>query len=207
MERNFSLTAPLGVRIGPQPGGGLPVLPGPDEEAENIVAGLLPSGPPYVLISPGASTSQAYKRPPTELLAAAATHLQDRGIGVLVTWGPGEREDAEKVAALSNQAAVVVPLVDLPVLFHLIRRAVLFIGGDTGPLHVACAVGTPVLGIYGPTDPVVNAPWSVPHEAVFPPERKYSGIKRIDRNAGRFQGLSEQQLINALGKLLHRIGL
>jgi len=207
MERNLSLITPFGVHAGSQLDGGLPVLPGPDEEAEKIVTSLLTAGPPYVLISPGASAAQAYKKPPAELLAAAATTLRNRGIGVLVTWGPGEKPDAEKVVELSNQAAILVPQVDLPVLFHLIRRAVLLIGGDTGPLHVACAVGTPVLGIYGPTDPVVNAPWIEPHETVFPPSREYTGIKKIDRNAGGFQGVTEQQVQDALGKLLHRIGV
>ena len=42
----------------------------------------------------------------------------------------------------------------------LARRARLFIGGDTGPLHLAAAVGTPIVGIYGPTDPVRNGPFA-----------------------------------------------
>jgi heptosyltransferase-1 len=207
MVRNLSLISQVGIQGRTQLDAGLPVLPGPDREAEKIVASLLTAGPPYVLISPGVSAAQAYKKPPAELLAAAAIALQRRGIGVLVTWGPGEKPDAEKVAELSGHAAIVVPQVDLPVLFHLIRRAILFIGGDTGPLHVACAVGTPVLGIYGPTDPVVNAPWTEINETVFPPAREYTGIKKIDRDAGGFEGLSVQQVQDALSRLLHQIGV
>jgi ADP-heptose:LPS heptosyltransferase len=42
----------------------------------------------------------------------------------------------------------------------LVRRARLFVGGDTGPLHLAAAVGTPIVGIFGPTDPARNGPFA-----------------------------------------------
>lgn len=202
MTRNLKLLAPLGVDPGSIPDGGLPVLPELDTEAAELVRKVLGTVGRYAVISPGVSLSQAYKKPPPELLAAAATRLRRSGIGVLVTHGPGEIRDAENVAALASGAAVVAPPTSLPLLFHLIRNACAFVGGDTGPLHIACAVGTPVLGLYGPTDPAVNAPWNVPNETVFPRDRTYTGIKKIDRAAGGFDGMTGTMVMDALDRLL-----
>ncbi len=202
MTRNMSLLAPLGIDSATIPDGGLPRNPELDAEAGDLVRAALGTLQRYAVISPGVSAGQAYKKPPPELLAAAAGRLRQSGIGALLTHGPGEMADAEKVAALACGAAVVAPPTSLPLLFHLIRNACVFIGGDTGPLHVACAVGTPVLGLYGPTDPAVNAPWNVPHETVFPRDRTYTGIKRVDRGAGGFRGLTEAMVVEGLQRLL-----
>ena len=70
------------------------------------------------------------------------------------------------------------------------------------PLHLACAVGCPVVGIYGPTDPEVNRPWGVPFRTAFPPGRSYSGIKRQDREGGGFEGLLPAHVEAAVEELL-----
>jgi len=97
--------------------------------------------------------------------------------------------------------ATLAPPTDLPTLAALTRKARLFIGGDSGPLHLACAVGCQVLGVYGPTDPRVNRPWGVPFRTVFPDGRNYTGIKATDRAQG-FDGLSQDALLRALEDLL-----
>ena len=71
----------------------------------------------------------------------------------LVVWGPGEKELAEAVGA------DVAPQTSLRELAFLLRDARAVIGGDTGPLHLAAALGTPVVGIYGPTNPLRNGPY------------------------------------------------
>ena len=202
MSRNLSLIAPLGIQQEPIPGGGLPHNPELDAEAGDLVRTALGPVERYAVINPGVSAGQSYKKPPPELLAAAAKRLQESAIGALVTHGPGEIRDAEQVEALSGGAGKVAPPTSLPLLFHLIRNSLIFIGGDTGPLHVACAVGTPVLGIYGPTDPAVNAPWNVPCETVFPMGRTYTGIKKIDRKSGGFHGLTATMVVEGLERLL-----
>ncbi|HEX8844170.1 MAG TPA: glycosyltransferase family 9 protein [Pyrinomonadaceae bacterium] len=70
----------------------------------------------------------------------------------LVTYGPGERELAETVvqAARSGRAQAVSP--PLKVFYALAKRASLYVGGDTGPTHLAVAAGTPVAGLFGPTE-------------------------------------------------------
>jgi heptosyltransferase I len=79
-----------------------------------------------------------------------AQRLGDRA---LVVWGPGERERAEAIGAR------LAPPTDLRELAWLLQRARLVIGADTGPLHLAAALGTKVVGLYGPTDPRRNGPY------------------------------------------------
>jgi lipopolysaccharide heptosyltransferase I len=75
------------------------------------------------------------------------------GATALVAWGPGEHELAQSIGA------DVAPQTNLRELAWLLARAKLVIGGDTGPLHLAAALGTPVVGIYGPTNPLRNGPY------------------------------------------------
>ena len=66
---------------------------------------------------------------------------------------------------------------------------------------MACAVGCPVIGVYGPTDPLVNVPWAGDYRCIFPDGRRYTGIKRRDRALG-FTGIAPAQLDDALDALL-----
>jgi hypothetical protein len=59
-----------------------------------------------------------------------------------------------------------------------------------------------VVGIYGPTDPEVNSPWGVPFETVFPRGRRYTGIKRLDREAGGFDGIRPGAVEEAISRIL-----
>jgi lipopolysaccharide heptosyltransferase I len=201
MERNLSLIRLLGIEVDVLPDGGLPRSPSASAAAHHMTTAAFGPGP-YAVLSPGASRGQAYKKPPAQLLATAAAALGRSGVRTLVVWGPGEEPDARAVAARSGGAAVVAPSTTLAELVELLREARVFVGGDTGPLHMACAVGCPVLALYGPTDPVVNAPWGVPSVSVAPPGRTYTGIKRLDRSAGGFAGLEPAQVESAVDRLL-----
>lgn len=87
---------------------------------------------------------------------------------VLLTWGPGQQEVAQEVAAMSKRKPLVAP--ETPDLKHyaaLATRAGLFVGGDTGPMHIASAMGTPVVVIFGGTDPAKHAPLRQPSEILY----------------------------------------
>jgi heptosyltransferase-1 len=136
-----------------------PLLP-VDAEAESWcdkwIAELSTSGAaqPVALITPGAGWGA--KRWPPERFAAVARGLAERGMRVVVNCGPGEEPLAEPIVA---GGAGVLLTATLPQLIALTRRIALCIGGDTGPLHLACALGRPVVGIYGPTAPSRNGPF------------------------------------------------
>lgn len=82
---------------------------------------------------------------------------REHALRPLVVWGPGEEALAASIAA--GGPAVKAPETDLRELAFVLARAKIVIGGDTGPLHLAAALGTAVVGLFGPTDPARNGPW------------------------------------------------
>ncbi|MGH9458905.1 MAG: lipopolysaccharide heptosyltransferase I [Thermoanaerobaculia bacterium] len=115
----------------------------------------LVAAPPVVLL-PGAG--RAGKQWNIDCFRSLASIVVETlGHPVVVAWGPGERELA--AAIVEEGKGVMAPSTDLRELAFLLARARLVIGGDTGPLHLAAALGTRVLGLYGPTDPRRNGPW------------------------------------------------
>ncbi len=157
-ERNAALVDYLGVRAAPAP---LPFAV--DGRARARMEARLSPGRVPVLLHPGTSDGTPYKRYPVRAYAAVARALAaQEGLPSVVSFGPG-RDDAalaREVVESSEGAARLAPetrsLAELAVLLASCR---LFIGGDTGPLHLASLVGTPVVQLLGPTDPVENAPW------------------------------------------------
>lgn len=89
---------------------------------------------------------------PNERYAAIARHLADNwNLRSCIAWGgPKEKAAAEEVVAMSEGAAILAPSTKLPELAEWIRHARLFIGSDTGPMHLACALGIPTIGLIGP---------------------------------------------------------
>jgi len=120
---------------------------------------------PFALINPGAAWPN--KRWTAGRFGEVATFLRDvRGLPSVVLWGPSEHALAQFVVQASSRAARLAPATDIPDLVELSRSAALIVSGDTGPLHVAAAVGTPAVAIYGPTNPRRNGPWAKDDEMV-----------------------------------------
>ncbi len=96
-----------------------------------------------------------------EGFAAIADRLWEaHGWRSVVTYGPGEEALANSVVAQSRSGAVELLDATLKQFFALAQQAKLFLGGDTGPLHLAAAAGTPIVGIYGPTPARRNGPFA-----------------------------------------------
>jgi heptosyltransferase I len=110
----------------------------------------------FAVITPGAGWGA--KRWPAERYGAVAAGLAELGLTTLVNCGPGESSLAANVVNASSGHARPIEGT-LSQLIALLRHAAIFIGGDTGPLHLASALGIPVVGLYGPTDPARNGPW------------------------------------------------
>jgi lipopolysaccharide heptosyltransferase I len=115
---------------------------------------------PFAVLNPGAAWPN--KRWPADRFGAVARHLRERhGWPSIVVWGPGEEDLASAVVAAAGPgAAAPAPPTSLGDLIATVAAAGLVVSGDTGPLHLAAAVGTPIVGLYGPTDPARNGPWS-----------------------------------------------
>jgi lipopolysaccharide heptosyltransferase I len=113
----------------------------------------------FALINPGAGWPN--KRWPAERFGRLASALRDTcAVTPVVLWGPGEETIAQAVMGASNGAAVLAPPTSVRDLVAISRAADVFVACDTGPLHIAAAVGTPTVSLFGPTDPARNGPWS-----------------------------------------------
>ena len=111
----------------------------------------------FALLNPGAGWGA--KRWPAERYGHVAKRLAETGVKSLINFGPGEERLMQEVESASGGAAKGVAC-SLTELIALTRRARVFIGGDTGPMHLAAAVGIPVVAIFGPTDPARNGPFA-----------------------------------------------
>jgi heptosyltransferase-1 len=127
-----------------------------DPDAERKVAALAADGCAFAILSPGAGWGA--KQWPAERYGVVARALVKLGIQSLVNYGPGEEVLAALVEATSEGTARRISC-SVAELIALTRRARLFIGGDTGPMHLAAALKIPVVAIFGPTDPARNGPF------------------------------------------------
>jgi lipopolysaccharide heptosyltransferase I len=159
IERNLALLAPLGIPTRYA----APIVPvdGPECEAVREELGRRLTGRPVVAVHPGTSAFAAFKRWPPERYAAVADALvESRQLDVVVTYGPSDRELAERVVALMQQPGVLAPATaSVRGLAAVVAGADLFIGSDSGPLHVASALGVPCVALFGPKEPVQTGPY------------------------------------------------
>jgi heptosyltransferase I len=159
----------------------LPMLP-IDPEAETWCDMLLGTGSgATALLNPGAGWGA--KRWPVERYAAVARGLAERGFSVVVNAGPGEEELAEAIRTQSGGTALPATC-SLSQLIALTRRVSLAVAGDTGPLHLACALGKPVVGIFGPTDPARNGPFGTHFRVLRSAESRRDHTRRAEPEAG-----------------------
>jgi heptosyltransferase-1 len=119
----------------------------------------------YVLVNPGAAWPNK-RWPAPRFGALVAAVRREHGLRSIVLWGPGEQALAASVEAASEGAAEAAPATTIPDIVAIARGARLMVSGDTGPLHIGGAVGTPLVALFGPTYPERNGPWS-PHDVVI----------------------------------------
>jgi heptosyltransferase-1 len=175
VEQYLALLGPLGLRAG-APEFRLPSWPAAGRRVDQWLAerSLKPADR-LVIVNPGAGRpdklwpTAAFRAVAAALAAEAAAH-------VLVSWGPGERARAEAIAGGLAPGVSLAPPTDLPELAALFRRASLVVAGDTGPLHLAAAVGVSCLGLFGPTDAVRSGPYGPRGRALQSPDRTMAGL-------------------------------
>jgi heptosyltransferase-1 len=161
VDKMLAVLQPLGIEPEPADFGGdrLPALRLSEDRPEARDEGR-------VLIHPGAGWDN--KRYPPERWGEVARLIREttgRGCGIIV--GHGEEPLVEAAVAASAGAAEAVAAPELPLLARALHQAPLVIGGDTGPLHLAHALGRPVLCLMGPTDPANCGPYGAEEAAIW----------------------------------------
>ena len=127
-----------------------------DPDADRKIAVLTADVNDFAILNPGAGWGA--KQWPAERYGQVARELAKDGIRSLVNYGPGEQALASAVEAASEGTAQRISC-SVSELIALTRRARLFIGGDTGPMHMAAALKVPVVAVFGPTNPARNGPF------------------------------------------------
>jgi ADP-heptose:LPS heptosyltransferase len=199
-DRNAALVEYLGL-----PAGALSAPLRVDPRAQARLRKRLPSGPAPVAIHAGTSAATPHKRYPVEGYAQVARQLaKEDGVPCIATWGPArdDRRLAEALVAASAGAVQLAPetrsLADLAALLSGCR---LTLGNDSGPLHVSSLVGTPVVQLLGPTDPIENAPWEATPSRTLGPAAS-SGGRDGEDVAGDPGGIAPGRIYDAVRELL-----
>jgi heptosyltransferase-1 len=153
----------------------------------------------YAILNPGAGWGG--KQWPAERYGAVAQALAKHNLKSLVNAAPGEETLAQAVVDAAGGHAIQVSC-SIGQLIALTRRAKIFIGGDTGPMHLAAALDVPVVGVFGPTDPARTGPFSPKAIALRHPESKttFSHHRRPD------EGLLKIEAGEAIGAARHLLG-
>jgi heptosyltransferase-1 len=175
----------------------LPVDPAAEAWCDDLLAS---SGTrPVALINPGAGWGA--KRWPVERYARVARGLMERGFRILVNVGPSEEPMADVIVKESSGAAIPLAT-SLDQLVAVSRRIALCIAGDTGPLHLACALGKPVVGIYGPTDPSRNGPFGTEFKVLRSPDSRRDHSRREEPEAGLLS-ITPEDVLQAAAELVN----
>lgn len=198
VEQNISLTMAVAPDAVPEFGFPLPHDPNSEAWAAELLARA--GARELCVVTPGAGWGA--KRWPPERFASVARSLRELGLISIVNFGPGEEslaaavEDAAAGAARAERCSISQ-------LIALLRRARLCVGGDTGPTHLAAALGVPVVAIYGPTNPARNGPFGAPCIALRSPESVTDHSRRSKPEAGLLS-ISAEQVVTAAQRLLGR---
>ena len=152
----------------------------------------------FAILNPGAGWGA--KRWPAERYARVAQALADQGMRSILNYGPGEEALALAAETASGGAANAFRS-SITELIAVTRRAKLFIGGDTGPLHLAAALQVPVVGIYGPTDPARNGPYSTRSIVLRRPASETSHKRESQPNEAML-GIGVEEVVAAARVLL-----
>jgi len=209
VEQNLSLISALtGLEGGdrnqenalrePLPVPELPREPGHERWAEEELGRRGLGEQDFAMLNPGAGWGA--KCWPPERYAELAQGLRDMGMPSLINFGPGEEPVVRAVEAAARGTARAFQY-SISELVALMRRARIFVGGDTGPMHLAAALGVPVVGIFGPTDPARNGPYGTRAVVLRSPESVTNHSRRAPTD-GTMLSITPSMVLKAARELL-----
>lgn len=172
-----------------------------DEVAEASLSQKLASDKPIVLLAPTAGWGA--KEWPAERYGAVAEALGHAGFRVVVNASSAEEPTAKAVVAASDGCAVALPGT-MAELIALVRRVEMVIAGDTGPLHLAAALGKPVVALFGPTDPLRTGPYGTRSRVLRHAESRTDHSRHAAPECGLLQ-ITVDEVVSAAFELLQTV--
>jgi ADP-heptose:LPS heptosyltransferase len=204
VDRSLELLRPLGIES-PEVQFRIPINLGAASYAENLLKQYgLTNG--YAVVNPGAGWNSRLW--PPERFGAVAKYLgQQRSLRSIAVWA-GEKEHrwAKEIVAASGGYAQLAPKTSLLELGALLERGRLFVGSDTGPMHLSVAVGTRCVSLHGPTPTWQSGPYGDGHVAIQ--EVFHKGTSRQRRSAGNesMLAISVERVCDACDRVLAGTG-
>ena len=182
----------------------------PAEERNSIRERFRRGGEDYVVVSPGGGWKS--KCWPAERFGAICAELWRRhGIKAVVNIAPGEEGLGQAVVANSAPAAPILCSSSLPELVALMSEALLVVGGDTGPVHLAAALGTCVIALFGPTNAARNGPLPggvvIQNQSVDVPNYQRGNYTREDAYSSEMCSITVEQVLAALEQEIGRASI
>lgn len=174
-----------------------------DTDAQRVRADLAKQGcSRYIVLSPGGGwRSKCW--PPSRFGVLCRRIHKEIGIRCVVNYGPGETSLADEVQATCGECKPVAYDGEMGTLRALLQGAQCIVGGDTGPLHLAVALGTPAVALFGPTDPARNGPYP-PGEIVL---RSPNAVRSYGRSNETDASLLELSVDEVFAAVKQRLGI
>jgi lipopolysaccharide heptosyltransferase I len=201
IELNLALVERLGVRHLDRESWQFPLPrnPADDEHVERLLASF--GGREFIVVNPGGGWMSKCWAP--ESYAKLIRRLEPEFAGeILLTGSQNEEEMTQGIIRQSGSSRARSVSTNIVQFIALARRARLFLGGDTGPLHLAAAVRTPIVAIYGPTDPARNGPFSEDDIVLW--NREPTTYTRRAQRPTYLPGITVESALEAIGKRLER---
>jgi lipopolysaccharide heptosyltransferase I len=197
--QNIELAIAAGARPG-KPRFPLRVSPAARKSVDELVSRA--GWERYAVLSPGGGWRS--KCWPPERFGAVATMLWERhGLRSFVNGGPGESGRAQVVVKYAGAAAPAAVELDLAQLMALLQSAAIVVAADSGPLHLAVALGAPVVGLYGPTSPERNGPYSPADGVIRNASSAETTYKRRDAYSSAMLSITVDQVVAGIERRLN----
>lgn len=147
------------------------------------------------------------KRWPIDRFAALATTLIEKyNVNILIIWGPGEQAEALRLAETCRHTVTLIPKTNLKELAAILEKVQLLISTDSGPMHIAAAMGVPCVAIFGPTNYRLQGPYGAGHEIVVKQGLDCLGCNRLDcDHTSCMQLLTVEDVMAAVERTLSRL--
>jgi lipopolysaccharide heptosyltransferase I len=198
VDHNLTLAERAGVRIvNPR----FPLVIRPDDE-EGVSNELAARGlQEYFVLNPGGGWRS--KCWPAERYGALHGQLARRyHLRGIITFGPGEEDLAQEIIRAGGNPAPVALALELGPLMAALRRAKFVVSADTGPLHLASALRTPLVGLFGPTDPTRNGPYSAEDIVIRNPRFSETTYRRGASYSPAMLSITVEQVFDAVERRL-----
>ncbi|OGU58246.1 MAG: hypothetical protein A2V66_03375 [Ignavibacteria bacterium RBG_13_36_8] len=176
--------------------------------AKNIIHNIISNNNLLVGVSPSGGWNSK-KCDPSKFAEISDEVHSIYKANILILWGPSDLDDAIQINKLMKSTSYLAPSTNILQMASLISECDILISNDSGPMHISTAIGTPVLSLHGPTNPLLQGPYGKKHECIRYEELNCIGCNLLEcpRNHECFLELPMENILKKLEILLKKNGI